>query len=417
MCLNRLVSNKFVARLGTYLGLDLEYFVKNYLCLIVAQGISMILGLALSVAFARLLTKELYGQWNYILSIIGIVGLLTLPGMNQAIIQSVARGGDGVLVKGTQERFKWSILASIAVLGTGVYYFLSGSALLGQGLMISSLFLPFYHNFQTYAAFLSGRKRFDKVAKYQIIIEITSILLTVFAIYLSRNLTLILVVYLFSFSVLRGYFFRLTAKDTGKEGCDKGALTFGKHVTIQNIPGAITGWGDKIIIGALLSFPELAIYSIARSVANSIRLALSPIARLSFPKLSEMDEKGAYSAVRKRFAYLLIFTVFICGITIVLCPYVIPFLYSQKYAASVFYAQILLVALVFGIPTSILSQALFPSQRKVGDMYKLQLFGVISQVIFIFALIFKFGLLGVVIARVLANLFAMVYSWKLAKWI
>ena len=84
-----------------------------------------------------------------------------------------------------------------------------------------------------------------------------------------------------------------------------------------------------------------------------------------------MGEAEAYSAVKKRYAYLILVTVIACGIAIALCPYIIPFLYSQKYVDSVFYAQLLFVALIFGIPTTILSKALFPAQRKMKELWKL----------------------------------------------
>ena len=406
--------DKILDRIGSYAHLDLKYYVKNSFYLILAQIISIGMGLLFSVSFARFLSKNLYGQWNYILSIVAILATLTLPGMSAAVTQAVTRGHDGVLIEGIKEKFKWSILGSIAVFGVGIYYFLTGSVLLGKCFMISSLFFPFFENFQIYNGFLSGKKRFHKVAKYQVIAQVISVSVTVLIIYLSRNLMLILIAYLLSFSLIRSYFFRLTSKSMENESNDKEAITFGKHMTVISIPGQITAWGDKIIIGALLSFPELAIYSIAKSFSALIKSSMAPIAGLSFPKLSEMEEREAYSAVKKKYLQLVLLAVVICGVAIVLCPYIITFLYSQKYVNSVPYAQLLLVALIFGIPTTIFGKALFPAQRKVKELYKIQLFHTAIELCLLFALIFKFGLLGVIIAKVLSNLFVMIYSWKLA---
>lgn len=409
--------DKIIDKFGNYLQLDLRYYIKNSIYLISAEVISMIFGLLLSITFARLLTKELYGQWNYIFSIIGILAIFTLPGMGTAITQAVARGHDRVLIEGTKERFRWSILGSIAVLGVGIYYFLNDSILLGKCLMISSFFFPFFKNLQTYNSFLSGKKQFNKVARYQIIVQAISVPITILVIYFSRDLMLILVANFLSISLLHGYFFQLTSKDMENKSNDREAITFGKHITVQNIPGEITAWGDKLIIGALLSFPELAIYSIALGFSTLIRSSISTIPSLTFPKLAEMEEKEAYSAVKKRYFHLLLLTAVVCGVAIALCPYIIPFLYSQKYLDSVLYAQLLLVALIFGIPTTIFGKALFPAQRKIGELYRFQLFNMSIEVAVLLVLVFKFGLLGVVIAKVMSSLFTMVYSWRLAKWV
>jgi O-antigen/teichoic acid export membrane protein len=351
------------------------------------------------------------------MSILGILTIFTLPGMNTAITQAVAKGHDKVLIKGTKEKFKWSFFGSIAILGVGVYYFLTGSILLGKCLMISSLFFPFLRNFQTYSAFLSGKKQFEKVAEYQVIVQIISTLITILVIYFSRNLMLILIANLFSFSLLRCYFFKLTLKSMTNQSNDKETISFGKHLTVQNILGMITAWGDKIIIGTLLSFPELAVYSIAKSFSTFVRSLMAPIVGLSLPKLSKMEEKEAYLAVKKKFLHLVLLTVVVCGSAIAICPYILTFLYSQKYVDSVLYAQLLLVALILGIPISIFNKALFPSQREIGKLYKIRIFHPAIMIMLFIILTPIYGLLGAVLARLIANLFGVIYSMRLAKWI
>jgi len=417
MNLNRLLESKIVGYIEKYLQLDLKYYIRNYLYLIVAEGVAMVLGLLLSVAFARLLPKELYGHWNYIFSIIGLLAIFTLPGMNTAIIQAVARGHEKVLVEGTKKRFKWSTLGSIGVLGVGIYYFLTGSIELGKAFMVFTLFLPFYENFQTYTAFLSGKKQFDKFAKYRIVTQIVSVLVTVTVIYLSRNLLLILTANLLSFSLLRGYFFRLTARNIQGQSDDPEAIPFGKRLTALQIPAIIRENYAKIIVGIFLSFQELAIYSIAFVIPQFLEALLSHIVPLTFPKLATMDEKQAYSEVKKRYLYLVLSSAAVSGIFILICPYILPFLYSEKYVDSVLYAQILLIATIFGIPTKFLRAGLFPAQKKVKEMLKLRMATLISEVILLIILISTLGLLGVVIARTLVSLLSMIYSWRLMKWI
>ena len=409
--------NKFVDKLQKYFQLDIRYYIKNTTHLVASRGVVLGCALILSILFARFLSEEIYGQYNFILAILGILSIFTLNGMAIAITQAVANKHDGVLITGIKEKFKWSILGSIAALGVGIYYFLSGSFLLGKCFMISSLFLPFAYNFQIYSAFLAGKKQFNKAAKYRNITAVLSLLMVGLVIYFSGNLIHIVITFLFASFLLEGYFFRLTLKKMENQDKDQGAISFGKHLSLMNSVNVIANQADKIIVGILLGFPELAIYSIASAIPKNISTTITPISRVSFPKLSVMSKNDAYSAVKKKYFYLVILAVVISVIMVLLCPYFIPLLYSQKYLNSVPYAQILFIGLIFVIPTQILGKALFPSQREIGKLYRFRIVYSVVELILLFVLALKFGLLGVVLARLLGDIFAMFYSLKLAAWI
>lgn len=414
---SRILNNKFIKRIGSYLQLDVEYFIKNYIYLALAQGIVALLGLLLSVAFARLVSKELFGQWNYILSMFGLFTIFCLPGINEAIIRAVARGYDKTLVIGTKEKFKWSILGSLALLALGIYYFLDGSEVLGKCFIISSFVFPFYKNLGTYISFLTGKKSFNQVAKYRIITETLSILATLMALYFTGNLIIIVIVSLVAHSLLHGYFFRLTSKKIVNESHDVQAISFGKHLTLLNTFQMISAADSiKIIVGIMLSFSELAIYSVARGFQEIILSFMGFTATLSYPKLSEMNQEEAYAAVKKRLPHLIVITIITCGILIALCPYVIPLFYTEKYVDSVLYAQILLGALIFGIPAAIYNRALFPAQREIKKLYKVRSILPLVRLVLVIALTLTYGLLGVVLAQLISSIIGLVFSMKLARW-
>jgi len=222
---------------------------------------------------------------------------------------------------------------------------------------------------------------------------------------------------LLSFSLLRGYFFRVTARNIQAQSDDPEMIPFGKRLTALQIPAIIRENYAKIIIGIFLSFQELAVYSIAFVIPQFLVSLLSHIVPLTLPKLAVMDEKRAYSEVKKRYLYLVLGSAAVSGIFILICPYILPFLYSEKYVDSVLYAQILLISTIFGIPTKFLRAGLFPAQKKVKEMLKLRMATLISEVILLIILISTLGLLGVVIARTLVSLLSMIYSWRLMKWI
>lgn len=407
--------DKVLEKIEDYVQFDLRYYMKNASYLILAQGITMSFGLLLSITFARLLTKDLYGQWGYILSIIGILGIFTLPGMSTAIAQAVVKGHDRVLIEGTKEKFKWSIFGSIAVFGVGIYYFLNGSILLGKCFMVSSLFFPFYENFQTYNAFLSAKKSFDTVSKYQSITQALSTIVMVIVIYLSRNLMYILIAYFTSISLISGYFFASTVKKLENDDMDKDSISFGKHLTLMELADIIRMYYDKILIALFISFSDLAIYSIALGLTEQVKSLGSIISTLTFPKLAEMGKEKARSEVKKRLIMIVLCFAVICGFLIVLCPYIIPLLYSGKYLDSVFYAQILFVSVIVVQPAYILDKAFFPSQKMVKELYTIRISQPIFEIVLLSILVPAIGVLGAVLAKVLSRTFITIIAWLLVR--
>ena len=406
--------SRLLGRIGKYLQLDLYYYVKNSIYLISSQlGIELTL-FATSIAFARLVTKDIYGQWNFILSVIGVCGILSLPGIGTAITQAVSTGHDKVLARGTKVRLKWGVLGSLIVLGVGLYYLFSGDSAIAISLIIASLLFPLYHGFRSYASFFSGKKQFDKVAKYQLITHAVAAAATIAVIYFSRNLIYIAATYLLSFTVLRGYFIWSANRSVENQNDDPQVIPFGKHLTLSGVVPEIRLYYDRIIIALFLSFPELAIYAIALGFADVMLSFSSVIARLIFPKLSQMDQETAYSEVKKRWPLVVLGFGIICGAAIALCPYIIPFFYSTKYADSVFYAQLLLISVIIAAPIPIINKALFPSQKRVNELYRLRIYGSIIEIILLTVLAWQFGLLGAAIAVIAGRAFTTLYSLKLA---
>ena len=411
---DKVLDNKVLKRLGRYFKLDLRYFIQNYFYLASAQVVTLGCGLLLSVAFARLLPKETFGQYSYIFAILAMATVTTLPGMGTAIVQAVARGYDRVFIEGTKKRFKWSILGVAALLAIGTYYFLTGSILLGKCFIAASLLFPLAQNFETYNSFLAGKKLFGKSARYRIVVQLVSVTATLLVVYFTRNLILIVIATLVSTSLLRGYYFLVTAKSIHSQSNDEAAISFGKHLSLMDVFGRIVTEADRVIVGILLGFANLAVYSIARTIPRGLQTFESPIARLALPKLAELSKEKAYSAVRKRYLYLVLFAAVASGILIVISPCVVTFLYTQKYEASILYMQILLGGLVFSIPTQIFNKALFPAQAELGKLYRFRLIRPSVRLVLLVTLGLKLGLLGIVLAVVLTDLFSMVYALKLA---
>src|SRR3990167_1429927 len=88
---------------------DMIYLAKSGSWLSLSQGIAMLAGFLISIAFANLFPKESFGTYKFVLSMVAILGVFSFTGLNTSIIQSTARGFGGSLRQGFRISFKWSI--------------------------------------------------------------------------------------------------------------------------------------------------------------------------------------------------------------------------------------------------------------------------------------------------------------------
>ena len=101
---------------------DMVYIAKGGAWLTAARIVASISSFLMVIAFANLLTKEAYGLYQYVLSIVGILSISTLGGINTALTQAMARGYEGSIIPALKTRIHWGVIGGIgsipgAVLG------------------------------------------------------------------------------------------------------------------------------------------------------------------------------------------------------------------------------------------------------------------------------------------------------------
>src|SRR3989338_1976898 len=125
-----------------YTKTDMVYLASGGFWLTLGQIISSAATFGLAIAFANLLPKETYGTYKFILSIAGILSVLTLPGMMTALTQAVARGFEGSVIPALKLRVRWGMLAGLGNLVVATYYYFNGNTKLTISFLIVAAFLP-----------------------------------------------------------------------------------------------------------------------------------------------------------------------------------------------------------------------------------------------------------------------------------
>src|SRR3989344_133480 len=105
-----------ILHLTRVLGIDVRYFAKNSFWAGFRNGVGMIAGFLLSVAFARLASKSTYGQYTFVLSAMYLVNFLSVPRFDFALAQAVANGADRSLLQTTRISVMGSLLISLILL-------------------------------------------------------------------------------------------------------------------------------------------------------------------------------------------------------------------------------------------------------------------------------------------------------------
>jgi O-antigen/teichoic acid export membrane protein len=356
---------QFLKWFEKYTGTDMIYLAKGGGWFIFGKSIVLLMSLLTMTAFARWSSKEVFGTYQYILSITSILGIFSLPGIDTALVSAISRGYEGTFLLSAKNKFKWSLIGGVICLSISGWYFLQHSVLLGISFLISGLFFPFFSTFDLFYAYWNGKKRFDVLNIYLILLTIFSDLSLILVIFLNKGLIFIVLAYFAVRTFLEFIFFKLTMNKISNQDEEKETISFGKHLTIIRSAEFFGSQIDKVIIWQILGPVPLAIYSFAILLIGKI-LDFIPILPLALPKISQKKIKELKKDILKKFLKLFLFSI---ALTI-FCILFAPLFYRIFFAAyqdSIPYFQVLALNLIF-IPFSLLITSLI-AEKKKSELY------------------------------------------------
>lgn len=268
---------------------DMIYLAEGGFWLSLGKIISSLSGLLLAIAFANLLTKEDYGTYKYALSIISLLTIPTLSGINTALNRSIAQGNDKSFFISVRTKIKWGLIGGIlSLLLAGYYYFYQENITLVFCFLISSIFIPFMDSIMVYQSILIGKKKFKMLSSQNAIINSIAAIVMIIILLLTKNLFAVLFSYFISHTTLRFVFLLFTLKKIKlNQNEDNTVISYGKHLSLMGVIGTISSQIDKILIFQFLGGADLAIYSLAITIPEQARMFLKNINVLVIPKMSQ----------------------------------------------------------------------------------------------------------------------------------
>ena len=159
------------------------------------------------------------------------------------------------------------------------------------------------------------------------------------------------------------------------------------------------------------SFADVALYKIATVLPDSLKGSMKIISPLALPKIAERPDKCFYTPRNhRRLSYLLLLNVAIVLASIAVIPTVMSLVYGERYVASVFYAQILMLSLVLAIPNAVLRTAL-RARKKVEKIYQLSLLYGVLRIGTLLVFVPLWGIGGIVLSRIVSRVGAGICRW------
>lgn len=396
----KLLKNKIATLLRfteRYTRTDMLYFTKGGSALATNQIVAMIFSLILSVGFANLVPKNIFGTYQFVLATAAIIGAFSFVGIPAVISRAAAKGYEGALTQGFILRLKWNI-GIVFLSGIGaLYYFVNENIVLGTSFIIVGIFLPFLTSFSLYQSFLSGKKLFSVASGYGIIQNTIPILIMLTTIWFTNNPIIIVLAYYLATTLTIAALYTLTIRYYVSKPAEKypDMVYEGKHNTFVNILDIATDQLDKLLVFHFLGAVQLAIYAFALAPIKQLRSHNKILKVLAFPKFVENDISTIKATLPRKLLLYFFALIILTAAYILFAPILYKILFPQ-YLDAVVYSQALALTLLF-LPIKTL-QKVFGAHFRKKEFYIANITRSLLTIFLLIGLTPFYGIWGVIIA-------------------
>jgi O-antigen/teichoic acid export membrane protein len=360
-----------------------------------------VLALLLSVAFANLLPREVYGNYQYLISISALLNALCLTGMGGAVAQSAARGYEGDLRASVRAQLTWSIIPTLIGLAGAVYYVLQGNEILAIGLVIIALLSPSIGTFTIYNAFLSGKREFKRFFVYGSIVNLIYYTAIFITIYFFKNATVLIFVNLATNLAATAFVYvRMLRVYTPNDRTDPKTIPYGAHLSVMNAFSTIISQLDSVLVFHFLGPVQLVVYSLATMLPERFVGALNFIGTAAFPKFANRTLAELRKSIVPQTMRVVLAGAFGALAYVLAAPLLFQLLFP-RYLDVVPYTQMYAFIIIL-MPANLVSTAL-QAQRLKAELYVTSFVNPILLIALQLPLLLAYGIMGMLVARLISD--------------
>lgn len=404
---------KLLRRGERYTGTDNVYLAKGGFWFTLAQFLGSASSLLLAILFSHFIKKETYGTYQYFLSWGSILALASLTGMSGALTRAVAQGNDRTLFSVLKARLRWGLLGTAAGLAVGGYYLTRSRPDLFWGFAIIGAAFPAMTALSAWVDYAIGKKRFDLHARYNSLETLAAAAALVAAILFHANAITLVAAFALAHLLANGLGYWLTLRripPTG--GIDAESLRYGRRLTRLDLLTNLATYLDRIIIFTLLGSQETAVYAFAIAPPEQLKGYLKNLHYLALPKVAARPIAEIRPTFFKKYFLMMGIVAGMVGIYVVAAPWLYRLLFPN-YLEAIGLSQLFSLSLV--TTAAVLPSAIFIGHEKYAENTRYQLTTSAVNIVLLAVFVWKWGLLGAVLARIVGRFFGLAYSTILVR--
>lgn len=356
----------------------------------------------LSIALANLFSQQDYGVYKFILSVAALIGAIRLTGINQAVIQATARGYYRTVIAASRLNTRWSVIPFVLYVGVACYYLYNDNILLAAGILIAGTGTLLVSIFGIYGSYLIGVEKYKTHSIDVTCVSLINVVSIFCTLLFTQNILYVILAgalaTVIPYMALGAYRLRsITPTDT----IDTQALTFAKHLSVQNVLSVAANHVDKVLLFQRIGGVELAIYAFAIAIPEQARGILKNALSIITPKYAQLNVAALHRSIKQKIIQLTLLMLIPIGGYILLAPTLYNILFPQ-YTDAVLYSQLYMSSLIT-LPATGLIMAYFNVQQRSAILYKHSLIHNVLQLIFSIVCIIILGVAGAVLALILSR--------------
>jgi O-antigen/teichoic acid export membrane protein len=371
---------------------------KNAAFLFGLRALQRLLGLAALYFVVRALTTPQFGEYQFILSCVALLGMFALPGLNNSIMQSIARGFYGGYRRSVYFSLGSSLLGSLILLGFALYYHAHHRDELGSGFLIASALFPLAYGLEQWRSVKSGAEDFAAIFRLDGIGAAVLALLMIVAVKLRPGdllvpLTVLLAVQAALNTLLTWTTFRRLPAAAPLEN---GAISYGIKLTAYSAFNILANQIDKVLLFFFLSPASVALFFAAERIPELTKGAVQDVAAVLAPRFAK---RSRYTHDLDRMLRLagLATGAGIAVIAFTVLPWILILLFGESYRSSVPYAQALMCSIAIG-NVSTLRYRYITSKLDAAGPRTVTILMSVTRIAASLILVPLFGLVGAVVS-------------------
>jgi O-antigen/teichoic acid export membrane protein len=356
------------------------------------------MGLASTYFLVRSMSKDAFGEYNMLLNAIGIAGLTALTGLNNSLMQAVARGFMGTYRAVVPVAFGSSFLGSFGLLVMSGWYLVDAQKQIAFGCLAAAALFPLAYGLTQWKSVVIGQERFNELLLLDggsSILTYSSVIASVFL--WPGNyvfpLVLTLLVPAICNLVITASKYRQIPSAAGVEHQN---VRYGIRTTFYSGLGAIGSNLDRVLVFSFISPAALALYVAASRIPDLLAGAIQDVSAVIAPRLAK-HEKYTKRVDRIFTVISMIYGLIIFALAFLAMPLLVPFLFGENYADAIPYAQALTCSVAIGNQANMRFRFI-RSQIDERGFRDITLFSSAVRLIAFVALVPAFGIIGAVVA-------------------